>query len=159
MQQQYNQKSYRLAVPLLSLVVLFITTTVFAQDAIQTRKDLMRNNLGAMKIAAGMAKGKIAFNAQTAELTMRTMNAVAIGFGKFYGPDAKPPANTKARFSASPEIWKNMGGFEAAVTKFRADTSAAIKAASTGENEWKAAFGTVAKNCGTCHQSYRVKNN
>ena len=154
----YSGISSNIITPILLIFsVTFFVTSVQAQDAIQARKDLMRDNLAAMKVAGGMAKGKIAFDAQKAELAMRTMNAVAIGLGSFYGADSKPPANSKARFSASPEIWKNMSGFKSAVAKFRDDTSAAIKAASS-EGGWKSAFGTVAKNCGSCHQSFRVKN-
>lgn len=134
-------------------------TSVFAQDVIQARKALMKNNLGAMKAAAGMAKGKIPFDAQKAQLSMITMNSVAIGLGELYGSDSKPPANTKAKFSAAPKIWKNMADFKTAVAKFRMDTSAAIKAAGEDEGAWKAAFGNVAKNCQSCHQEFRVKNN
>ncbi len=146
--------------PILFIILsTFLTTSVLAQDPIQTRKELMGDNLGAIKIAAGMAKGDIAFDAQKAELAMRTMNAVSLGFGNYFGPDMKPPADSKTTFSASPEIWNNMDGFKAQLAQFRADTSAAIKAAGSGEADWKAAFGKVAKNCATCHQNYRVKNN
>jgi len=52
-----------------------------------------------------------------------------------------------------------MAGFKAALAKLSADAKAAVEAAKSGEEEWKAAFGKVASNCKSCHQTYGVKKN
>jgi len=50
-----------------------------------------------------------------------------------------------------------MAGFQAALAKFRTDTDAAIKANPDDLEAFKTAFGTVAQNCNSCHETYRIK--
>ena len=45
----------------------------------------------------------------------------------------------------------------AAIEKFRADTAAAVAADPQDVETFRAQFGTVASNCGGCHQTFRVK--
>ena len=137
------------------LFAAFFVTSVQAQDAIADRKAMMQAVGASMKASGAMAKGQKPFDAGTAELAMRAMNAVALGI------DSKFPADSKTggKTTSAPKIWEDMGGFKAALAKFAADTGAGIEAAKGGEANWKAAFGKVAQNCKSCHQSYRVKKN
>ena len=48
-------------------------------------------------------------------------------------------------------------GFDAAVAKFQADTASGIAAKPASLDDFKAAFGAAAANCGSCHKAYRVK--
>jgi cytochrome c556 len=68
------------------------------------------------------------------------------------------PANSKTGHdtTASPKIWENMPDFKARFVKFAADS----KAAQTSVKDLvslKAAFGAIGKDCGGCHQTYRIK--
>lgn len=120
-----------------------------AGDAAVDRQALMKNVGAATKVAAGMAKGQVPFDAVAAQLAMRTMNNAALGFGYMFPDGSQSGAETEA----APAIWSDRAGFDAAVAKFAADTSATI----TDLGSLKQAFGAAAANCGSCHKAYRVK--
>ena len=61
------------------IVAAFFVTSVQAQDAIADRKAMMQAVGASMKASGAMAKGQKPFDAGTAELAMRAMNAVALG--------------------------------------------------------------------------------
>ncbi len=113
------------------------------------RQALMKN-VGAAAGAGGkIMKGEAAFDLSAAQLILRTMNAAALGLGYMFPPGSETGNDTEAATA----IWDDPAGFEAAVSKFVTDTSANV----TDEASFKAAFATATKNCGTCHEGFRVK--
>ena len=106
-----------------------------------------------MRISGAMAKGQTPYDPVKAELTMRAISAVALGIGQYFSADSK----TGGKTTAAPKIWEDMKGFNAALAKFSKDAGTAVGAAKSGEDAWKVAFGKVASNCKSCHQTYRVK--
>jgi cytochrome c556 len=68
------------------------------------------------------------------------------------------PADSKTgeKTEALPVIWDKMDDFKAKFEKFGADAKDA-QAKVTDEATFKAIFPVVQKNCGGCHQTYRVK--
>ena len=136
----------------LSIVVAGVVASLAAHaapNASVDRQALMKNVGAATKVAAGMVKGQVPFDAVAAQLAMRTMNNAALGFGHMF-PDG---SQTGAETEAAPAIWSDRAGFDAAVAKFAADTSATI----TDLGSLKQAFGAAAANCGSCHKAYRTK--
>jgi len=73
-------------------------------------------------------------------------------FGDLFPPDSK----TDEKTTAAPKIWEDMADFKAKIVKFGADAKAAA-AAIKDLDSFKAQFGAVQKNCGGCHQTYRIK--
>ena len=67
------------------------------------------------------------------------------------------PANSKSGdTTASPKVWEDQAGFKAALAKFEADAAAGATAA-TDVAGFRTAFGNVTKNCGGCHEAFRIK--
>ena len=68
------------------------------------------------------------------------------------------PENSKTggETTAAPKIWEDQAGFKAAFVKFETE-SAAAATASTDLASFRTAFGGVTKNCGSCHELYRIK--
>lgn len=126
--------------------------SAFAADPSADRQTVMGNVGAAMKVAAGFAKGETPFDLVAAQLAVRTMNSASIGFGHMF-PEGSETGN---KTEASPKIWSDRAGFDAAVAKFTADTSGAEKISDLAS--FKQAFGGIAANCGACHKAYRVKN-
>lgn len=124
-----------------------------ADDPIATRKAIMSHVGAAARAGGNMMKGAAEFDAATAELVLRTMNAAALGFGELF-PEG---SETGGKTTASPKIWEDADGFKAALEKFAADTASGVAAKPADLDSFKAAFGAAAANCGTCHQSYRIK--
>ncbi len=139
-----------------SVIVFSATAAMAADNPIATRKSLMDANSAAAGMAAAMMKGDIDYNPTIAKSAIMTLHAVAHSYGAFF-PEGSDNGDTKA----SPKIFTDRAGFDAALAKFQADTDAAAKA--SGKDgpadlaAFKAAMGPVFGNCKSCHQDYRLK--
>ena len=128
---------------------LFASVSAHAGDAAVERQALMKLNGAATGVLAGMVKGQTEFDAVAAQQALNVLNSAALGFGYMFPEGSESGANTEA----SPAIWSDRAGFDAAVAKYVQDTSATI----TDMDSLKAAFGAAASNCGSCHKAYRTK--
>ncbi len=136
------------------LVAAFSTIPVFAaEDPIATRKAIMKNVGAAAKAGGAMVKGEAEFNAVTAELALRVMNAASLGVGELFPKGSE----TGGKTTASPKLWEDRAGFDKAMAKFQTDTAAGIASKPADLAAFKVAFGTATANCGACHKAYRVK--
>lgn len=109
------------------------------------------------KIVGGLvkvAKGETPFDAAAVlkELQALQVNAAA-------GAEVEKlwPSKDGADDEASPKIWEDPAGFKAAADKFKADVDAAVAAPPTDVAALGATLGAVTKNCGDCHEMFRVK--
>ena len=129
---------------------LALAGSAFAGDVTADRQTVMKNVGAATGMGAKMLKGEIEFSAAAANLVLRTMNTAALGYGHLFPEGSESGNDTEA----SPAIWSDRAGFDAAVAKFVSDTSANV----SDMDSFKAAFGAATANCGACHKAYRVKN-
>ena len=134
---------------LLAASLLVGPTVSAAGDAAVERQLLMKHNGKATGTLARMVKGQAEFDAAAAQAAMDILNTAALGFGYMFPEGSESGAETEA----SPAIWSDRAGFDAAVAKYIKDTTATI----TDMDSLKAAFGAAAANCGSCHKAYRVK--
>ena len=121
------------------------------EDAIKYRKGaftVMATHFGRV---AGMAQGKIPFDAkvaaQNAEVAtvMSTLPFAAFG-----------PGTDKGETRAKPEIWAEMDKFNAGAKKMQDEMAKLNVAAKSGNlDAIKAAAGDVGKTCKGCHDEYR----
>jgi cytochrome c556 len=126
---------------------------VFAADnPIQARRDIMKSNNEAAKVAFGMAMGQVPYDASQAAAAMKALQDDMATFPTLF-PDGSDSGNTQA----SPAIWQNMEDFKAHAAKLAADAKVAEAAAPNGLDAFKAALGPVGQDCGSCHELYRVK--
>jgi cytochrome c556 len=137
------------AISMLALAV----SAAFA-DPILDRQALMKER---GKIAGGISKvvkGEEPFDAAAVLTQLQALqaNAEKIDIDALF-----PAGSDTGDTTASPKIWEDMAGFKAANDKYIADIKAATAAAPADVDTLKTQFGTIASNCGTCHQTYRVK--
>jgi cytochrome c556 len=141
----------RLIVGIAALAVAGVTVSAYAtEDVVATRKALMDSNGAAAGIGAGLMKEEIPFNPATAKAVFTVMRAVAYAYGDYF-PEGSGEGDTKA----SAKIWEDAAGFQAALTKFQQDADAALAANAADLDAFKAAFGSVAGNCKSCHDAFR----
>ena len=142
----------RFALVLGVLAVAFVGVAVAADDPIAERRDIMKKNGAAAKIAVEMIKGTTPYDAAAAAAAMKTLEEDLTVF-----PTLFPEGSDQGDTSASPEIWKNMDDFKAHAAQLVADAKLAEAAAPQGLEAFQAAFDAVGGDCGACHQKYRLK--
>ncbi len=139
--------------PLLAIAVL---STPASADAIADRQALMKDQGKAIGSIAPIAKGEKPFDAATVMTALKKLNDDA---QKLDVATLFPAGSDKGDTTASPKIWEDNAGFVAAVAKYKADTAAAVAADPKDLESFKTAFSQVTKNCGTCHEGFRIKKN
>ena len=138
---------------LLGCLVALPAAAQFAkpEDAIKYRKagmTVMATHFGRV---AGMANGKIPFDAKSAadNAEIATMMSKLPFAGFVEGSD-------KGETKAEPKIWSEMDKFKAASTKMQ-EEMAKLNVVAKGGNldAIKAAVGETGKSCKACHDNYR----
>ena len=144
----------RIASLALALSVGMVSFAHATDDVITTRKKLMDANGAATGAAAGMAKEEIAFSPAIAKAALQSWDAVAFAFGDYF-PEGSDTGDTRA----SPKIWEDAAGWNAALEKFRADAEAALASEPKDLESFKAAMSSVTANCQSCHEAFRLQRN
>lgn len=141
---------------LIALGVLLLGVTAASaqscQDIIDKRQTFMKHSAAEAKIASSMVKGETPFDLAKAKEIYATFATDAAAMPTLF-PDC---SKTGDHTTAAPAIWEKPDDFKAAIAKFAAD----IKAAQDSTKDLdglKANFQTIGKDCGACHQSFRVK--
>jgi cytochrome c556 len=136
----------------LALATLTFTSLVANADPLADREAAMKANGKAVGALVPIVKGEAPFDAAVVAAGLALLNDSA----KSIDTVAMFPDNLAGE-SGSPKIWEDKPGFTAAMDKFKADTAAAAAAPATDLAAFQAQFGEVTKNCGTCHETYRIK--
>ena len=136
----------------IAAVALGITAVAAQSDPIAARKALMKENGAQAKIGSAMAKGEAPFDLAKAKAAFATYVNAATKMPNLFPDNSKTGGET----TAAPKIWEDMNGFKAAFAKFESEAKAA-EASVKDLDSFKALFSGVVKNCGGCHEVYRVK--
>lgn len=140
----------------LALSAIALATSAVQADAIADRQAIMKERGGLVGGLAKVAKGEVPFDAAQVLTQLTALNANA---EKASAVDVLWAVGTETggETESSPKIWEDTAGFKAATDKFKADTAAAVAAAPADLAAFQGQFGTITKNCGGCHELYRVK--
>lgn len=128
-------------------------TAVFAQDLAAEREPTMKKVGTAFGTVNKMNRGQAPYDGAGAAEAFKTIAENAKHFGTLF------PAGGKAAGRALPSIWEQKADFDARLAKLETTAVAAATEAARGEAEFKAAFATVGPQCGSCHETYRGKEN
>ncbi|MGO9357769.1 MAG: c-type cytochrome [Xanthobacteraceae bacterium] len=125
---------------------------VAAEDPITVRKALMKATGKQAGVGAAMIKGEAPFDLAKAKAIFVAIQDTAAKAPTLFPVAAKDGDDT----AALPAIWQNKADFEARFTKLGVDAKAA-EASVTDLASFKTAFSGVGKDCGGCHENYRLK--
>ena len=138
----------------IAISMLALAASAAFADPILDRQALMKER---GKIVGGISKvvkGEEPFDAAAVLTQLQALQANA---EKFDADALFPTGSDTGDTTAAPKIWEDMAGFKAVEDKYLADIKAATAAAPADVDTLKTQFGAIASNCGTCHQTYRVK--
>src|SRR3954454_9367493 len=133
-------------------IAVCVTAALAQSDPIKERQNLMKGFGAATKTGTQMSRGEIPFDAAKAKEVFVTFETGAKRIPTLFPENSKTGGDT----AAAPKIWEDMAGFQAAAAKLGADSQKA--AASVNDlAAFKTTFGEVTKDCGGCHETYRLK--
>ncbi|RDV05121.1 c-type cytochrome [Undibacter mobilis] len=135
-----------------ALVSVATTAVVAQQDPIAARKALMKESGQATAVVVKMTKGETPFDLAAAQKSLKTYQDIAAKMPALFPESSKSGGET----TAAPAIWEKMDDFKARFVKFGEDAKAA-EASVKDLDSLKAAVANVTRNCGGCHEAYRVK--
>src|SRR5262245_16320453 len=123
-----------------------------AQDPIAARKAIMKANGQQAQAGAKMVRGEEPFDLAKAKAIFAAYEDAAAKMPALFPDNSKTGGET----TAAPAIWTGMDDFKAKFAKFGADAKAAAEKTKDLDS-FKTEFQAVAKNCGGCHETYRIK--
>lgn len=141
-----------LRIVLVTVAIAVGATAVGAQDFIGQRRDLMKQSGAQARIGTQMVRGEAPFELAKAQAVFQTYIDKAAKLPELFPDNSKTGGET----TASSAIWEKPAEWKAAIAKFDAESNAA-KAATKDLESFKAQFSAVGRNCGGCHETFRVK--
>jgi cytochrome c556 len=136
--------------------LLLGVSAVWAQDAakeVQTLMKLSGRNAGAV---SAMIKGEKPYDQATVDSALAHFEDTARKLPSMF-PDGAKGVKLDGDYSSSPKVWEDKAGFEAKIASFAKVISEA-KGKIKDFDSLKATFPAVGKECGGCHETYRIKN-
>ena len=140
---------------ILAISALALATSAVLADPIADRKALMKERGKAVGGLVQMVKGEERL--RRGDGAGRADGAATTTPQKIDVDALFPAGSESGDTKASPKIWEDMAGFQAAVDKFKADTAAAVAAAAAGSRGAEGATSARSANCGACHQTFRIE--
>ena len=131
------------------------TLAAAESDPAHIRERLMDSNAAAAAVSGGIMKEQIPYLPVIGKAAIQTFAASAAAIGDFF------PEGSAGDTDASPKIWEDPAGWQAAVAEFTAAAEAAL--AASGKDgpadaaTFAAAVQPVLKTCQSCHETYRLK--
>ncbi|TGQ46820.1 cytochrome c [Mesorhizobium sp. M00.F.Ca.ET.216.01.1.1] len=138
----------------LAISMLAFAGSAASADPLQDRQALMKER---GKIAAGLSKVVKGETPYEAASVLTALQALQANAEKFDAEALFPAGSDKGDTTAAPKIWQDMAGFKETHDNYLTDVKAAVAAAPADVDALKTQFGTIGKDCGTCHQTYRIK--
>ena len=138
-------------------LLLGIGVVAAQQDALKNAQTIMKGNGKALGgTLAPMNKGEKPYDQATVDAALVALEEVAAKFPTLF-PESIKGLKPEGDYYASPKVWTDRADFEAhaaSFTKAVAEAKGKIKDLDT----LKATLPTIGKQCGGCHETYRVKN-
>jgi cytochrome c556 len=137
-------------------LLLGVGAVVAQQDLVKSTQTIMKNtgkNAGAV---GAMVKGEKAYDQATVDAAMVVIDETAKKLPTLF-PVGMKGLKADGDYSASPKIWEDKAGFDAHIASFAkavTDAKGKIKDLDSLKATWPA----IGKECGGCHETYRVKN-
>ncbi|KJC42794.1 cytochrome C [Bradyrhizobium sp. LTSP885] len=140
----------------IAAVLVFSAGAVVAQqDQVTQTQVVMKGNGKNAGALAAMVKGEKPYDQSTVDAALAQFEDTVKKFPTLF-PESTKGLKPEGDYSASPKIWEDKVGFEEHIASFAkavTDAKGKIKDLDT----LKAELPVIGKQCGGCHETYRVK--
>jgi len=126
------------------------------QDSVKEVQVLMKGNGKNAGAVAAMVKGEKPYDQATVDSALAQFEDTAKKLPNLFPASAKG-MKPEGDYSTSPKVWEDKAGFDARIASF-AKVVGEAKGKIKDLDSLKAAFPAVGKECGGCHETFRVKN-
>ncbi len=144
------------AVVVAATLLLGVGAVVAQQDAVKHAQGFMKGNGKNAGALAAMIKGDKPYDQATVDTAIAQFEDTARNLPTLF-PESIKGVKAEGDYSPSPKIWEDQAGFSEHIASFAkavADAKVAIK----DIDSLKATLPVIGKQCGGCHETYRVKN-
>ena len=144
------------AVVIAGTLLLGVSAVVAQQDQVKQTQTVMKNNGKNAAALAAMVKGEKPYDQATVNAALAQFEETAKKLPTLF-PESSKGQKTGGDYDASPKIWEDKAGFSEHIASFSKAVTAAdgkIKDLDT----LKASLSVIGKQCGGCHETFRVKN-
>jgi cytochrome c556 len=143
-------------VVIVGTLLLGVGAVMAQQDQVKQTQAMMKGNGKNAGALAAMVKGEKPYDQATVDAAMAQFEDTVKKFPTLF-PDSIKGMNPEGDYYASPKVWEDKAGFHEHIASFSkavADAKGKIKNLDT----LKATLPVIGKQCGGCHETYRVKN-
>ena len=126
------------------------------QDSLKEVQTLMKGNGKNAGALSAMVKGEKPYDQATVDSALAQFADTAKKLPNLFPASAKG-VKLDGDYSTSPKVWEDKAGFDAKIASF-AKVVGEAKGKIKDLDSLKANFPAVGKECGSCHETYRVKN-
>ena len=126
------------------------------QDSVKEVQVLMKGNGKNAGAVSAMVKGEKPYDQATVDSALAQFEDTAKKLPNLFPASAKG-VKLDGDYSTSPKVWEDKAGFDARIASF-AKVAGEAKGKIKDLDSLKANMPAIGKECGGCHETYRVKN-
>jgi len=137
-------------------LLLGVGVVAAQQDQVKLTQAVMKDNGKNAGALAAMVKGEKPYDQAAVNAALAQFDDTIKKFPTLF-PDSIKGLKAEGDYSASLKVWEDRAGFNEHITSF-SKAVADAKGKITDLDSLKAILPTIGKQCGGCHETYRVKN-
>ena len=143
-------------VVIVGTLLLGVGAVIAQEDALKHAQTYMKGNGKNAGALGAMVKGEKPYDQAAVNTALAQFEDTAKNLPTLF-PDSLKGAKWEGDYSASPKIWEDKAGFSEHITSF-GKAVADAKGKITDLDSLKATLPVIGKQCGGCHETFRVKN-
>jgi cytochrome c556 len=136
-------------------LLLSVGAVVAQQDLVNKDQAVMKGNGKSAGALSAIVKGEKPYDQATVDASLAQLDDTAKKLPTMF-PESVKGLKPEGDYSTSPKIWEDKAGFDAHIASFAKAVTEA-KASVKDLDTLKAALPVIGKQCGGCHETYRVK--
>ena len=138
------------------MLLLGVSAVVAQANVAAQTQTAMKNNAKALGGMIAMVKGEKPYDQATVDASFAVLDETAKKLPTMF-PDSIKGVKVEGDYSSSPKVWEDKAGFTAKIQSF-AKVVAEAKSKIKDLDSLKANAPAIGKECGGCHETFRLKN-